>query len=55
MMEFIFGLIIGIIGGVVIGKFIFRNSDLNVEEAISLLKSKGYWVRINVDPNGGGE
>lgn len=47
-LTFIVGALVG--GGIV---YIYKNSlskGMDVEEAISILKSRGYWVRINIDP-----
>ena len=37
--------------------YIFNNKkvDMSVEQAIGLLKAKGYWVNININPKNKGE
>ncbi len=43
--------VIGIILGAIIYSMIPKK-ELNVEDAISLLRTRGYWVNINVKPEG---
>lgn len=42
--------LVGIGIGVYLGKLIYKGNEMSVEEAIQLLKEKGYWVKINVNP-----
>lgn len=40
-----------IVGAYLKGLFKKKDKELDVEQAIQLLKDKGYWVKINVNPN----
>lgn len=43
--------VVGIAAGVILGKM-FKKEELSVESAISLLRDKGYYTKINVLPEG---
>ena len=49
-MQILIGIIIGLAIGLIIG-FKFKKTKLDVEEALAFLKSKGYWVKLNVGPD----
>lgn len=42
---------LGILIGLLIASFIpYQKKETTVEEAVALLKNKGYWVTINIKP-----
>lgn len=55
MVTFIIGLIVGVVVGVYVAQLFKGSKELNVEDSLAFLKSKGYWVRLNVGPDKGGK
>jgi uncharacterized membrane-anchored protein YhcB (DUF1043 family) len=51
MIEIIIAFIVGVVLGYITHNVFKPRVTEDVEKAIALLKSKGYWVTVNVNPN----